>query len=285
MAQKRNDSISPLLFSLLDLLATARSHLKLTTMVASIVPQTRCLLSLPADLRITRETSELSEGDIVWERLKNDLEREYSKRSQQQRRNSDEQTITRQTVTLQITSSTLNQFGQSPHVEFLKRLFANHPNQSDPKRRPRMTALNMWDMFDEQNLQAEETAMAEMSEISSPPESVNVLDYATPKHEPKSKRENNWTDMDVEVDDDNSTQKSNQSGFMVDRNGDPEHGENEKEQEEEHSSAKKLSAMEKKIDSIDGLRTMLAAWEDVESPKMAAMASGDLSQEDLNDIF
>jgi hypothetical protein len=185
------------------------------------------LLILSTDPGLRRETAELSEGDMVWERIKNDMEREYSKRRQHQPYSSVKYTVDEQTQTAQITLVASNQFRESHHREFLTGLFATHPSYPGPKRRPRMTALEMWDISDEWRRQADEAAEAEeaeMAQMSATPESANKLGYGNDEHKEIS------TDMEVDVATDYSPQVSTQDD---DAEEFQTHGEDDGNQKEE----------------------------------------------------
>jgi hypothetical protein len=227
------------------------------------------------------ETLESPDGDMVWERLKNDIQREHARGPQKQSNIVTNQTVIERTATATIAPATTN---QSPHADFLSKLFAKHPSQPNPKWRPRMTALDMWDINDEKKCQKEDEEMAMMSEreLSTTPN--------TPDCNQKSLTHGSDRDRgdSMEIDDENysrhSEQGRKQGDFLIDTKGFREHEKNEAEREESPSREERVRAIQKKINSIEGLRTRLASGDDVKSPEMEQMVSGDLSQEELDEL-
>jgi hypothetical protein len=221
-----------------------------------------------------------SDGDMVWERLKNDIQREHWRGPQKQSHTFTKQTAVERTATETNISATTK---QSPHTDFLSNLFAKHPSQPNPKWRPRMTAIEMWDINDEKKCQEEEAEMLDMSERETSSE------QDTPDNDRKENlvhRSGRNHQDSKDIDDEDywrpSEQDREEVDFLVDTKGFEEHERDE--QEEGSTRAEKVRAIKKKINSIDSLRSKLASWEDVESPEMEQMATEDLSQEELDEI-
>ena len=223
-----------------------------------------------------------SDGNLVWERLKNDIQREYWKGQQKQMHALARQIVIERTTKEPTAPAATD---QSPHADFLSKLFAKHPSQPNRRWRPRMTALDMWDINDEKKRQDEDEEMSRMSEreLSTEP---NTPDYNRKKH--LAHRSDCDGEDSVGVDDEDYSRHSKkgreQVDFVIDTKGFQEHENHGQQQEESITREEKVRAIQKKINSIDGLRTKLASGEDLKSLEMEQMASGDLSQEELDEI-
>jgi hypothetical protein len=222
-----------------------------------------------------------SEGDMVWERLKNDIQREYLRGSPKQLHTFSKQTVIERTAIEPTIYATTN---QSLHADFLSKLFAKHPSQPNPKWRPRVTAIEMWDINDEKKRQEDE-GMAGMSECE-PSTEPNALGHRGKKNFMHQDDYSRQDSMDTDDEDYIRPQKQyrGQVDFPIDTKGFLESGNHEEDEEGSPTREEKVRAIQKKINSFESLRTKLALGEDVTSPEMEQMASGDLSQEELDKI-
>jgi hypothetical protein len=219
------------------------------------------------------ETLGLSDGDMVWERLKADIQRERPRTLQSQSATSTKQAVTDKTVAEISAATTTN---QSPHEDFLSKLFAKHLNQRNPNWRPRMTALEMWDINDEKKRQEEKQEMTKMSEWGLSTDS-NTADYNQENliHCSDYGREDS---MDIGNEDYSTASEGDRDDidFLIETKG-------IEEQEDSPTREDKLRTIQEKINSIENLQTKLAS-DDVDFPEMDQIASGNLSQEKLDEI-
>ena len=165
-----------------------------------------------------------SDGDMVWERLENDIQREQLRGPQEQLNTFTKQNVIERTIT-ETNAPTIAH--QSPHANFLSKLFEKQPSQPNPRWRPRMTALNMWDIYDEKKRQEENEEMAKMNEreLSTDP------DY----NWKKNRTHHSSRDREDIDDDDYSTpskQDKEQVNFLVDTKGFQEHEKHKAGQED-----------------------------------------------------
>lgn len=229
---------------------------------------------------------EQSEGDIVWERLKNEIEKEFferqeSTRIEKQSRTFIKRTPTKQTATQQIASVTARQL---VGADFLNKLFENHPSQPGPKRRPRMTDIEMWDISNVKRRRGR-------VEKSITVEQSVAIEYETPSNNEKKKQElcshtamQDWADMEVDGHREHLERSVGWTGFIIGSEGFSNGTVDMEEIGKEHTQAEKLKAIQNKLQSIDGLRVKLASWGEIESFQMEKMVSGDLSQEEIDEI-
>ncbi len=235
------------------------------------------------ELRIRRfETLGLSEGDMIWERLKNNIQREHSRGLQMQSIIRTKQIVRGRLATKSTEPTTTN---KSPDTDFLSKLFKRHPSQPNPNCRPRMTALEMWEINDEKKRLKENMKMARMAERE--PSAEPSIPNSSQMRNLPYRSDQCWDDsvdvMEVEYPKDLGEDRK-QDNFLLDTKGFNVHKKHQEKHEESPNREEKMRAIQKKIKSIEGLRTKLASGEDVDSPEMEQMASGDLSQEELDDI-
>jgi hypothetical protein len=216
-----------------------------------------------------------SEADMVWERLNN---REHSRGSEEQKDTLLVKLINENTAD----STTAPKINQSPHMEFLCRLFMKHPSQRNPSWRPRMTALGMWDINDAEKCQEEyEEEMVKMREhelstgLKSPDYNERSLTYYS-----DIIRENTWC-----VDGDGYSKVSDQDiDSLIESKGFQEPENRLEEQKDSPSRDEKVRAIRKKINSIECLRSKLASGDEMDRPETGQMAIGKLSQEKVDEI-
>jgi hypothetical protein len=220
------------------------------------------------------ETLGLSDGDMVWERLKADIQREHSRALESQSTTSTKQAVTDRTVAETSAATTTN---QSRHADFLSKLFAKHSSQRNPNWRPRMTALEMWDINDEKKRQEEGQEMTKMSEWELSTDS-NTANYNQKNliHCSNYGREDS---MDIDDEDYSMASEDDRDeiNFLIETKG-------IEEQEDSPTREGKLLAIQKKINSIEDLQTKLALDDDVDFPELEQIASGNLSQEKLDEM-
>jgi hypothetical protein len=229
------------------------------------------------------ETLGSSDGDMVWERLKNDIQREQLRGPPQQLNTFTKQNVIERTITETNAPAMAN---QSPHANFLSKLFEKHPSQPNPRWRPRMTALNMWDISDEKKRQEENEEMARLNEreLSTDPKTPDYNRKKNRTHHSNCDREDL---MDIGDDDYSTTLKQDkeQVNFLVDTNGFQEREKHQAGQEDSPTQEVRVRAIQERMNSIESLRTKLASGEDMKSPEMEQIISGGLSQEELDEIF